>query len=412
MKQFFILLILFLHISIVAAQVECTLAEAIMLDGYTLIPADGAVLEDVTPNVPDVILTVTANARVRSEPVAVGDANVVNGVDAGVTLNALARNAAGDWFYIYLGDQASGRAEAGWISNQVLRVAGDISILPVVAAGDNVEPPLQPMSLWTLESVGSDNCGVVLMQSNESDNTSALIFNDIEVIVVGTAVLQPLNEGVEITLLEGQAVVRNGISQALLVPGTATIAFADTELTTQSAAHEVLAMGVLMSEYAEEDQVVTGVAAVEPPPADEIEDLIREHFAPNGAFDGQYFFSRTIYCTIPERAPTTHYYEGYTRLNILADSISGQHMEAHIRGADGRFYWNTVNKYPASIKRDGGQTIREETVESIITILSETSIYRHIHNAIKEPLHADGYATGEYGEGRCIWETNLTWVSP
>ncbi|RMG84995.1 MAG: hypothetical protein D6712_10240, partial [Chloroflexi bacterium] len=158
-------------------------------------------------------VTTTANARARLVPyVDNNPGNIVTAVPAGVQLNALGRNEAGDWIYVALGQYAdNGRSEA-WISTLVLQVSGDRMSLPLVTE-DFTPPTNTPMRAFYLSTgITQSDCNElppdgILVQTPEGVLNATFTVNGVDITLGSTAFLRTAEDNLEVYMVEGRGIV-------------------------------------------------------------------------------------------------------------------------------------------------------------------------------------------------------------
>jgi uncharacterized protein YraI len=153
------------------------------------------------PTVP-VRVTFDAGANVRAEPRE--DAALTGALTAGAIVPATGRLADGSWFRVFLADSSG-----GWVRADLIRIEGEIELLPVVTPDDPAPTSLySPMLVFNFESsINDSQCsamphsGILAQTANDE---MRLIVNGVDVRLDGTAYLQAKTEGgVMVTALEG-----------------------------------------------------------------------------------------------------------------------------------------------------------------------------------------------------------------
>lgn len=156
-----------------------------------------------TPVAP-VMLTVNANANVRSAPTT--RSNVLFTVANGSSAAADGRNAAGDWLRITTGERV------GWIFSELVTGA-DTTTLPVI--DENTIGAMQAFYFTT--GIGESLCAEapdVLLIQGPKDITVDLTANEARVSISSTILLELLDEEtMQITVVDGEAQINN-----LIVP--------------------------------------------------------------------------------------------------------------------------------------------------------------------------------------------------
>ena len=157
--------------------------------------------EEARPPVTPIALTATAGVNLRRGPGT--NSPIVGSVPAGETVQAIGRNAAGDWFQVATD---GGRA---WVTAQFVRAAGDPSTLPVMTEG-TPPGPLQSFAFQT--GVGRPPC-------REAPPDHLLIHSPAGMPLTFTA------DGVTFTLVSATAALQaaDGLLTATIFAGEAEV---------------------------------------------------------------------------------------------------------------------------------------------------------------------------------------------
>jgi hypothetical protein len=169
-----------------------------------------------------VLLDVTANrnARVRSGP---GTQNSqIASLPAGDAAQADGRNEAGDWLRVMLAD-----GTAGWVSADLVDIAGDKTTLAVVEGVEIAGTIYGPMQAFYFTSgIGNPQCGEappdgILIQTPEGAGKIDLLINEVQIGVGSTVFFTAQPAGVmHVTVLDGLVSV-TAAGTTLVVPAGA-----------------------------------------------------------------------------------------------------------------------------------------------------------------------------------------------
>lgn len=268
-------------------------------------------LANAVPAVSQVTVTTTANARVRKTPYSGTDVNVLAAIPNGTALQALAQDETGGWLRVDItGYDAYGETQ-GWVSTQVLSGTGPASQLLRVSADayENDVPVLSPLQAFTLKTgVGDAACDSVpesgiLVQTPQGTANVELYVNQVRISLSSTAYISAGDGAMRVTLAEGSAVISTSDGAQVVLAGTFSeiplapdgTTPAGAPLPPQPADQALLDAvdSVLDTIAASEQAALPQRVEVAPSlPEAEIEAVIQETFAPFGALDGLYTFTR------------------------------------------------------------------------------------------------------------------------
>jgi uncharacterized protein YraI/Flp pilus assembly protein TadD len=169
-------------------------------------------------------VAISGNINVRSGPST--NVSVVTGLAAGQSVQAIGRNAAGDWLQIELAD-----GNLGWVFAPLVSVAGDIQTLPVADDPQPAADTSAGIQAFTFSSGTSDRpCDQapdsgLLIQTPEGAGRVSLLINEV-IIELGSTAYLTAHPGREmhIYLLEGSGTVTaEGVAAPLLAGTVVTV---------------------------------------------------------------------------------------------------------------------------------------------------------------------------------------------
>jgi len=193
---------------IAVLNLQASLPDTVPGQNVTLVLLGDVGIENVV-SAERLTVTATSSARLRSEPVAAGDTNVVSVAPSGTALEAHGRNAAGDWLRVTYNDPQQGVVIA-WVSTQVLSGAADRMRLPEIGANDPLYTPMQAFTLKT--GIGDRACAQapdsgLLVQTPQGAASVRFTVNGVEVTLGSTAWLQTDSATLRVAVVEGTGYV-------------------------------------------------------------------------------------------------------------------------------------------------------------------------------------------------------------
>jgi hypothetical protein len=196
----------------------------------------GVRLQSSVEAYPNVSAQTTGNARIRREPNTTGN-NIITAIPANTNIALVGRNATNDWFVTNSAD------EVGWVSAQVLSIAGDTSTLALIEG----ELPIfqTPMQAFVFNSgVGGSPCAEtppngILIQTPQGMGEIQLTINGIEVSLGSTAFVQAqAGEILQMSVLEGFGRLRVDDTEVVVPAGS----FSTVPLGADGLANDVPAL--------------------------------------------------------------------------------------------------------------------------------------------------------------------------
>ena len=371
--------------------------------------------------------TTTANARVRSVPFAESDTTVIGVIPANVAVSVIGKNEAGTWYYIQLGEYSALGYTEGWTSNQVLRVSGDTTTLPVIDY-QNPPAPRIPMSDITLR-VADDvtDCmgmmrGGLLIQTLPDTPSATLVVNGASITLGSTAILTIEDNQMDVYLLDGRGIVQVGEDMTLLIGGTNTSvplneeAIADgapAEASPNDLEAEMPMVNTFLTFWAGQNNQPQPITVAQPPAPAQIQQTIISTFAPNGIYEGRYSIAYTLQCT------TQSYSESFTRvIRIINDQLvfaPGTRDEERIpRTGDNQYRYEYTWSVDEGRTEDGRILPRTTTVVQTFRILSPREIGLTLNSTSRYPVYPPGsrFASGAFATSTCSGSGTFRWVSP
>jgi hypothetical protein len=165
------------------------------------------------------LLEVTASGNVRVRSGAGTQNGQIGSLAGGTAVQADGRNEAGDWLRVQLED-----GTAGWVSADLVEIAGDKTTLAVVEGTEIAGTTYGPMQAFYFTSgVGSPQCTEappdgILIQTPEGAGSIDLLINEVQISVGSTLYLYAQPSSIlHVAVLEGQAAVTAG-GTTLTVP--------------------------------------------------------------------------------------------------------------------------------------------------------------------------------------------------
>lgn len=206
---------------IAVLNLQASLPDTVPGQNVTLVLLGDVGIENVVSS-ERLTVTATASARLRREPVAAGDTNVVSVAPSGTTLEAHGRNAAGDWLRVTYNDPQQGSVIA-WVSTQVLSGAADRMRLPEIGANDPLYTPMQAFTLKT--GIGDRACAQapdsgLLVQTPQGAASVRFTVNGVEVTLGSTAWLQTDSAALRVAVVEGTGYIRADGTTQITPAGT------------------------------------------------------------------------------------------------------------------------------------------------------------------------------------------------
>jgi hypothetical protein len=289
-------------------QLQANLPDTLPGQNVTMIAFGDVTLENAINAPIEFSATLSSNGRTRSTPTtATGDLNVLTAITSGTSIEVLGRNASGDWLLIRLPEASITGAGYGWISTQVLSIAGDrmaLNVFPndVLA---NVSPaPTTPMSAFYLKTgIGETNCAEmppdgVLIQTPAGAGRVQMTVNNVQMSFGSTVFLKTFENLLMVTVIEGTAILTS-LGETRFIPAGAEAYIEMNEdftapVEVPSDPKPYKASDVLYLPITENIQLVPeAVIIIEPLAPEAIQRAIADSFAPNGAIDGLYYFILT-----------------------------------------------------------------------------------------------------------------------
>ncbi|MDX2140427.1 MAG: SH3 domain-containing protein [Chloroflexota bacterium] len=262
----------------------------------TALLVGSARIENATEADQAVPAVIQSNARVRSTPSTASDDNIVTTLNPGTRVTIVARDTANEWVQIVYGN-----GETGWMATFLMRIDGDISVLPVGEVEVNivVVSPMQALN-FARTTLGQSACadlpsGGLLLRAPETQ--VRLMMNGVTVAFDGTIFAslegQATMPALRVEVYEGSAVVQSDMGVAFVVAGTHTSVALNNDLTAP--ANEPL---MASSNVEGRDRLLLPLAAIiaapDVPalaasvPTTEVEAAVAATFAPDGVMPGRY----------------------------------------------------------------------------------------------------------------------------
>ncbi|NWF69877.1 MAG: SH3 domain-containing protein [Chloroflexi bacterium] len=205
-------------------RVQANLSDSDPAQNVTMVLFGDVSIDNQSPATTTLSATVSAaeNANVRLSPSAT--APVLLALPTGTQISVTGRDASGEWLRVRLDGQ-----QGGWIFNELLTVAGDISTLQIVEAGPYT-PEYGPMQAFIMQTGVDDSpCAEapssgILVQTPEGVGEVNLLINEVDIRLGSTAYISTGRNAdgsnrLGIRLIEGNARIEaNGVAQFLL-PG-------------------------------------------------------------------------------------------------------------------------------------------------------------------------------------------------
>ncbi|MCL4254654.1 MAG: hypothetical protein KJ043_12875 [Anaerolineae bacterium] len=391
---------------------------------------------NITNNVtvPSLSGTTTTNARVRSVPFAESDTTVIGVIPANVAVSIIGRNDANTWYYIQLGDYSALGYSEGWTSNQVLRVSGDTTTLPVIDY-ENPPAPSIPMSDITLR-VADDltDCtgmmrGGLFIQTLPDTPSATLVVNGASITLGSTALLTIEDKQMDVYLLDGKGVVQVGDDTTLLIGGANTSVPLDDELIADGAPTEASAndleddmpmVNTFLAFWAGQNNQPQPITVAQPPAPAQIQQTIITTFAPNGIYEGRYSIAYNLQCTFTEagRSPSS-YPESFTRViriinNQLVFAPGTSFEERASSTGDNQYQYEYTWSVDEGQTEDNRILQRTTTVVQTYRIISPREIGFTLNSTSRYPVYVAGsqFATGAFATTTCTGSGTFRWVSP
>jgi hypothetical protein len=417
-------------------KLQANLPDTLPGENVTVLAFGDVQLDNAIERVEPVTATLTGNGRARIQPVASGDVGVINAIPAGTIVEVLGRNEEQDWLYVKLGDFAKNNRDAGWVSTQVLQVSGNIEALPIIPSADSLAEPAplpatpNPMSAFYMRSgVGDSPCAEVsqsglLVQTPQGGQSVTFRLNEIDVNLGSTVFFSNLDaQTLGVYVLEGSAILSVADDVVFVPAGTfSTVPLtadgnnpSDAPTPPQPYDLDTLSNLPLAG-------LATTIEVATPVPSDNIETVIAETFAPNGAVPGQYAYENTTNCNSISRGAETFVNSNVVSVRVEAGSIvmispNGANETVYSLGGDGRYYFDVSFSSPSSIALDGTQLFTSTTSSFVLTLTSSTQFTSETNSQTERPLYtapdANGNvrATGEYETAVCNGRTTYIWQS-
>ncbi len=177
-------------------------------------------LSNDIPPIPTIDLTAIGQVKLRVLPDATAD--IVETFPLRTTLTANGLWEEGGWYRVLVPNSD----QLAWVSEDVIRVVGDVNTLHVVSVDDVPQRPYERITLHTARNdaacVGAPQSGLLLQTPNPEQNDVGLIINDVEISLRGAAFIQA-DDALTLYILDGQAWVNHGGVSKLIPAGTYTV---------------------------------------------------------------------------------------------------------------------------------------------------------------------------------------------
>ncbi|NWF70061.1 MAG: SH3 domain-containing protein [Chloroflexi bacterium] len=276
-------------------RLQANFPDTVPGQNITLLAFGDVTLENAVPRAPEISVTATANARVRSAPTSEAGDNVLVVIPSGTSFSATGRTEAGDWLRVRV-PEVLGAGLIGWVSTSVLSLGDALETLSVIEPTQAAFSPMQ--AFYFSSGLGDAPCAAapdsgVLLQTPQGAGLVDFQVNGVSITLGSTVYLQAANNELRVNLIEGQAYVAAAGETALVPAGTFTSVSLSADgqspisPPTDPQPYDEAALASL--------PVSTGttplpdaVAITPAVPADTIDRVIAQTFAPFGALSGSY----------------------------------------------------------------------------------------------------------------------------
>lgn len=307
-------------------NLQANLPDSLPGKGVILLAFGDTQIENATTPPVNISATLTANGRARIVPQGGNNPGlIITAISQGTSVEVLGRTEVSDWLLIRFPEVAQlSERTIGWVSLEVLRINGDTSTLPVydaeiIRSDESAVANLQaggalpPMTAFYFTSgIGDSPCATVpdsgiLLQTPQGASTVQFTVNEVN-ITLGSSAFLTMGQGfMEVTVIDGKAVVSTPQGSQLVPGGTqTTIALSEDGrtptqtptdpqpyLNNQQQIYEAF-LQRLFTTPETTSTFIEPIVVATPIPAEEIPQFIQETYAPNGALDGVYRFSPAI----------------------------------------------------------------------------------------------------------------------
>lgn len=159
-----------------------------------------AVLENLVPPLPELVIAATGALNIRHTPETKGD--IVNKIAINKALIANGRTEDGVWLRVKIPNTN----DLGWVSRDVIRADGDINALAVVGIDTPVYRPFQVFNVKTTSNPlcdGKLDSGLLLQAPTVAD--TRLTMNGVDLRLASTLFVQVQGDSLVVNVLDGEA---------------------------------------------------------------------------------------------------------------------------------------------------------------------------------------------------------------